>query len=73
MVDAGKTKGELITEGWDRWRRADFTWAGLATKEWQGWVVSDDGFVREAERGAVYGAALETQMRQPDHDVRFWR
>jgi uncharacterized protein YjbI with pentapeptide repeats len=55
---AGKTKEQLIAESWARWLEADFTWAGLAEKEWQGWVVCADGLVREADSGAVYGQPI---------------
>ena len=58
MADAGKTKERLIEEGWAAWRAADFTWAGLAKREWQGWVVCEDGLVREAESGTVYGQTM---------------
>jgi hypothetical protein len=55
MTAETKTKDELIAEAWDRWRKEDFTWAGLAKKPWRGWVVCGDGLVREAETGAIYG------------------
>ena len=50
-----KTKEELLEAAWKRWRDENFTWAGLVKRKWQGWVVCDDGFVREAIGGAIYG------------------
>lgn len=47
---------ECLDAAWKRWREADFGWTGLARSEWKGWVVCDDGFVREGKSGKTYGA-----------------
>jgi hypothetical protein len=48
-------QGRTAAAAWERWHEADYTWEGLKKRTWQGWVVCDDGLVREAESGAVYG------------------
>nr|WP_321361201.1 pentapeptide repeat-containing protein [uncultured Hyphomonas sp.] len=33
----------ISQEWWDRWWDQDFSWDGLAKKNWDGWVVPEDG------------------------------
>lgn len=58
--------GPARTDFWPPWRDSDFSWQGLAKdswdgetidKPWDGWVVCDDGLVREAATGAIFGKA----------------
>jgi hypothetical protein len=46
---------ERLKRWWDGWRKKDYSWGGLAQKEWAGFSVTADGFVVETESGAVYG------------------
>ncbi len=41
----------ISQEWWDRWWDEDYSWDGLAKKEWAGWVVPDDGEPVPAEDG----------------------
>lgn len=46
---------QIQAEWWAGWRRADYTWPGLANKQWPGWIVTDEGSLVEAETGRVFG------------------
>ncbi len=40
--DKPLTKEEREQKWWDKWWEADYSWDGLAEKEWQGWAVHPD-------------------------------
>ena len=40
--DKPLTKEEREQKWWDKWWEADYSWDGLAKKEWQGWAVHPD-------------------------------
>src|SRR5262245_47687828 len=50
-----KSKEELERAWWAAWRKEDFSWDGLAKKEWEGWSVAPDGALVETE-GAPEGS-----------------
>ena len=41
----------ISQEWWDRWWDEDYSWDGLAKKDWDGWVVPEDGVPVPAEEG----------------------
>ena len=41
----------ISQEWWDRWWEEDYSWDGLAEKDWRGWVVPDDGVPVPREAG----------------------
>ena len=41
---------------WSVWRQMDYSWQGLAAKQWSGWIVTEDGVAVDAETGIPYGA-----------------
>lgn len=77
MAEA-KTKEQLEQEWWDRWWAEDYSWDGLAKKDWIGWVVdAADGSIHEADAEAVKAApegrfrraSLQDYWRDQAHDL----
>ncbi len=76
-----RTRAEREQDWWAKWRRGDYTWAGLQGRAWQGWIVTDEGFVVEAQTSRRYGTAkplvaAEHQVEARGRDANlqdYWR
>jgi hypothetical protein len=80
-----QTKEELLAEWWAGWWKLDFSWAGLAKKDWQGWsvITAPDGahYAVETDTGLLFGAeeGAEPLATAPDPEKRqaslqdYWR
>lgn len=40
-------KDQLLKDWWSKWWEADYSWEGLAKRNWVGWAVHDDGSIVE--------------------------
>lgn len=64
----------MVTEGaealkrqwWDRWRRKDFSWNGLAGKRLYGWFVDEQGVFTRADNEATRPATLQDVWRSEE-------
>lgn len=66
------SRDKLTSDWWGRWRSADFSWAGLADKPWQGWLVADDGRMVRVEELPSAQKDLEPGWR-PASLQDYWR
>jgi hypothetical protein len=78
MADAPKTREQLEKEWWDAWWAEDYSWDGLATKAWVGWVVdtadqsiheADAEPVKAAPEGRFRDATLQDYWRGEEGDL----
>jgi hypothetical protein len=51
MADT-KSNEQLDRAWWDAWWAEDYSWEGLAGKNWEGWYVHADGWVRDEKGNA---------------------
>lgn len=67
-----KSVEELEREWWEDWRRADFSWGGLADKLWNGWSVTPSNAIVEranAPSGSRAATLQDYWRDQADHLV----
>jgi hypothetical protein len=56
-----KSRVQLESEWWDAWREKDFSWEGLASKDWIGWAVTPKGEIVEMHRAPKRSRAATLQ------------
>lgn len=72
QIEKDKIRDDAIAKWWDDWWEADYSWEGLASKQWQGWLVIEDKAVYDVyfdEHGLPLGCPNKVCQVIPKTDL----